>query len=531
MGETRVDLHRLLQDLRDAYPGSVEETIVTETVANALDSGATQVRLEADAVAGTFTTVDDGKGMSRRSLSSYHDLAVTSKRRGHGIGFAGVGIKLGLLLSEEVVTETRTPRARNPLATSWRLASRTRAPWRWIEPPGLLDVPGTAVRLYLGNSLSPLTDPGFLESVVLRHFATLLDPGFDGILADRYPSGVRFRVNGRALPRAAPDPGRVQIEIRVGRQRKPSGVGYVWRDPERGEEERGIAVSTMGKVIHRGWDWLGITPAAPDVTGLIEIPALAETLTLNKADFIRSGARGATFLAYRKAVQEVVSSQLEAWGTEPERPRRRTPRSLERDLESVLADLSAEYPLLATLVERTRGGQRRLPLGGPPSLRGLTPGLEGAEGEAAPGAGLGANSPGSAPESGAPAPETAEAETAMSEPRGDGPPAEVALPGARKRKAPQRLGLHVRFESRPEDPTLGRLVESTVWVNDAHPAHRRAVASRSEGYHIALSVAMALAALAVEPAQARSFVSDFLARWGAAGRDGRGKTPRAADRR
>jgi hypothetical protein len=42
------------------------------------------------------------------------------------------------------------------------------------------------------------------------------------------------------------------------------------------------------------------------------------------------------------------------------------------------------------------------------------------------------------------------------------------------------------------------LVESRVWVNEAHPAYRRAVASRSEGYHLALAVALALAPLAVE---------------------------------
>jgi hypothetical protein len=45
MGQTRVDLRHLLEDLRDAYPGSVEETILTEIVANSLDSGATTVRL------------------------------------------------------------------------------------------------------------------------------------------------------------------------------------------------------------------------------------------------------------------------------------------------------------------------------------------------------------------------------------------------------------------------------------------------------------------------------------------------------
>jgi hypothetical protein len=35
MGETRVDLMHLLEDLRDAYPGSLEETILTEILANA----------------------------------------------------------------------------------------------------------------------------------------------------------------------------------------------------------------------------------------------------------------------------------------------------------------------------------------------------------------------------------------------------------------------------------------------------------------------------------------------------------------
>jgi len=55
-----------------------------------------------------------------------------------------------------------------------------------------------------------------------------------------------------------------------------------------------------------------------------------------------------------------------------------------------------------------------------------------------------------------------------------------------------------------------------VWVNDAHPAYRRAEASHSAGYHIALAVAMALAPLAVEPAHEHRFVTAFLAQWGRA---------------
>ena len=53
-----------------------------------------------------------------------------------------------------------------------------------------------------------------------------------------------------------------------------------------------------------------------------------------------------------------------------------------------------------------------------------------------------------------------------------------------------------------------------MWVNEAHPAYRRAATSRSEGYHVALAVALALAPLAVEPAAEHGFVTAFLGRWG-----------------
>lgn len=104
-----------------------------------------------------------------------------------------------------------------------------------------------------------------------------------------------------------------------------------------------------GKVIKRGWDWLGITPDAPDlIGGLVEAPGLAASLTLNKADFLRTGPRGAVYLSYRKALQEAVSQQLAEWGGTrdgTERARSRAARPVERDVESVLLDLAESYHL------------------------------------------------------------------------------------------------------------------------------------------------------------------------------------------
>ena len=355
MGETRVDLQHLLEDLRDAYTGALEETILTEVVANALDSSATLIRLRTDPANGTLTIVDDGRGMQRRDLARYHDVAASSKARGEGIGFAGVGIKLGLLVSREVITETR--RGATHVATRWHLASRHRAPWKWIPPLDLTGARGTAVRLVLTNQLSPLTDAGYVEEVIRRHFEPLLDPAFEEFVRRKYRDGVGFEVDGRPLAWTEAGFERTPVSLRMGRRKIPSAIGVLERHAFLPTNRQGIAISTFGKIIKRGWDWLGVTPTTPHVGGLIEVPDLAACLTLSKNDFIRTGPRGATYLAYRKAIQEVVSSQLAVWGNTPDAETRPRIARLERDLERVLEDLADAFPLLQSLVDRRAGGR------------------------------------------------------------------------------------------------------------------------------------------------------------------------------
>jgi hypothetical protein len=550
MGETRVDLQHLLEDLRDAYTGTLEETILTEIIANALDSGATRIRLLTSSADAALTIVDDGCGMRRRELARYHDVAASTKQRGDGIGFAGVGIKLGLLASREVITETR--RGTKLVATRWHLASRFRAPWRWIPPLGLTGDRGTAVRLILSNQLSPLVDAGYLEETIRRHFEPLLDSAFDDLLRRHYPHGVAFEVDGRELARV--DLGsatRVSIAIRLGRRRTPSVAGYVERRSPVPPDREGVAVSTFGKVIKRGWDWLGLAHAAhSQITGLIDAPDLAACLTLSKNDFIRSGARGATYLAYRKAVQEVVSRQLAEWDDRSGVDARPRVARLERDIERVLEDLAEDFPLLRPLVDRRPGGQKRLPMPGrgdefvPAPLFADTASERVLAGESSVRTPIpcGRADPGEEPSTATPVstlpsfPESprpgGEAAAEPETPRTGNPqPQVLASAGSgdvvRGTRRPARYGLLVRFESRPGDSELGRLVDSTVWINDAHPAYARAVASRSVGYHTALAVGLALAPLAVEARGEHAFITQFLAHWGGAHAPG-GKQTRHA---
>jgi len=377
---------------------------------------------------------------------------------------------------------------------------------------------GTAVRLKLQNVLSPLLDSEFLGAAITRHFQPLLDPTFAKILHAQYPQEVVFEINGVMLtPQRFEAPVTAPLEIRLLRKRKPSAIGYLVRtEGPLPEDLQGLGISTFGKVIKSGWDWLGITPQARErLSGLIEVPGLAGSLTLNKGDFIRVGTRGATYLAYRKAIQEAVQRQLTEWG-DLDSPVEETPprqiRPLERDIERVLEDLSNLFPLLGSLVEHRKGGQKRLPLGMPGPYEEMRAVMTPGEGDT-----------------------IAEAEDTLVVPdQNSGSPSEshekprdpedeasvvsdFLLPDRGSPKRPARFGLAIQFEDREGDQEIGRLVESTVRVNRAHPAYQRAVATRSVGYHIALAVGLALAPLAVEPAKEHAFLAAFLSCWGEGG--------------
>ena len=132
--------------------------------------------------------------------------------------------------------------------------------------------------------------------------------------------------------------------------------------------------------------------------------------------------------------------------------------------------LLVNLALLASLVERRAGGQHRLPLGRPGSGQGpseLPAPLISIHGEAPLAEAGTAAEPWPAVPAEAP---SAPAPGAKIAPRTD---ATSALPSGRGRRQPARYGLTLQFAHHPDDPELARLVESTVWINDAHPAYRR----------------------------------------------------------
>ena len=515
MGETRVNLQHLLEDIRDTYPFPAEEAILSELVANALDSGASEIRFQVSSRDKTLTVVDNGRGMSPPQLEHYHDIAATTKVRGKGIGFAGIGAKLALLVANAVITETKAGRSYS--ATRWRLESSQRAPWELVEPQGILESlkSGTAVTLVFRES-SPLVEPHYVELILQSHFHPLLDETFREIFKSLYPGGIRFFVNNRivASPELAELRERKTFVVRASQSAsssargKPVGVGFIGRSEEDlPEAQRGVGISAYGKVIKRGWDWIGLTPKHPArLSGVVEVPALVEILTTNKADFLKDSGSLKKYYRYRKAIQAALNPILHDLGeTAPVRERlERDVRPLEREVERVLGTMIGEYPEIAPLIGRRRTNQ--------PGVN-LVPDAEGSDvgtlTETLAEIAQQQTNANIARE--APAPfQPPVPPGAVIEPSSDG--TEAARPQEGKRVGP---GLMIGYEDAPERAELGWLLENTIWINRAHPAYQKAVVGGHEQYHVVLTVAWVLLGHLDDRHSAQQFIGEFLFGWGA----------------
>jgi hypothetical protein len=507
MGETRVNLKHLLEDIRDAYPFPMEEAIITELVANSLDSQASKISFWTKPENGNLIVIDNGNGMSDRDFKAYHDIASTTKQRGKGIGFAGVGVKLALLCAENVVTETRRPGFHK--ATSWNLESNVRAPWEYIEPPGLVpSIEGTAISISLMSRKSILLNQEFIQWVLQKHFYPLLDKEFmRRILKHVYKDGVLFFVNGQKVlaPSTLENRQRSQFVVSLGRKAKPVGIGFLEKSrTDLSEDDRGLAVSTYGKVIKRGWEWTGISPRNPmRLTGVVEVPKLSEILTTSKADFLRDVNSLQKYYRYRKAIQEAVEQILEEFG-EVSTAREKVDkdfRPLEREIERVLERMLNDFPELNPLFRRKHKTEKAMGIVPDPDAQEIGSFAEGDDMISGPfnPTGLG---------------EGMDTDDGDSTEEFIDPNLEKVEPGRQQEGKRRRPGLMIGFEEDEKRMELGWLSENTVWINKGHPAFKRCMNTDAEGYHIALSVAWVLTAFLEEGKSPLEFISRFLSGWG-----------------
>ncbi len=509
MAETRVDLKHLLEDIRDSYPCPVEEAILTELIANALDSGCSRIDIRVEPSQQRLTFVDNGEGMTRKGFERYHDIAATTKIRGKGIGFAGVGAKLALLVCREVLTETRRPRS--CFCSRWWLESSFKAPWEDMGTLGIVsDTKGTGVRLHFKDGeAKQLLSAASVRSAIRRQFYPLLDPEFTKVLGHIYPCGITIAVNDEAL--ALPDMKReaaAYFVVRKGKRKKLTGIGFLVKAAdELDEAQRGLAVSTYGKVIKRGWEWLGVTPRNPGhLTGVVEVPELVEVLTTNKCDFLRDPTSLQKYYKTRKAVQEAVADVLEGFGEtrKPEPKRDKGLERLQKEIDKVVGEILPDFPELAPLFGRKKSGAEVPAVLADPegmSVAVEADGSDVATGDRG-GAGAGAG----------------EGVEGAVEGLLDGTHLDVDDTGAEKAKERtsrrKRPGLMIGFDDETGGDEMAWLRGSTLYVNALHPAYKRLRGGSAADLYITFAVASTLSAHVQEGRPPLEFLQRFMVSWG-----------------
>lgn len=165
------DWRKLIEDFRDQFPYDPLTALIAETFANALDAKATKIEIHVDG--NIYRILDNGKGMTPYDFREYHNIASLTKRRGEGIGFAGVGAKVFLDRGEYTITETKTLNFNG--TTYWAFYGDS-LEWEPIATPNKIDHPtGTYVEVKLRNDedISKL-NPQFIKKALQQYYNAVL---------------------------------------------------------------------------------------------------------------------------------------------------------------------------------------------------------------------------------------------------------------------------------------------------------------------------------------------------------------------
>lgn len=472
MPETNVNFDHLIQDIVQAYPYSVDEAVLVELIANALDAKCTTISISVNAGTGAFELMDDGRGMNEVEFTQYHDVAVSFKARGKGIGFAGLGAKLGVWQAGEVITEARS--SRYHAASRWYTRGRRLPYWEFVSNRTLTHT-GTKVA-FKPPSGSPLLDPTSVQRIVVTNYAPLLDPYLSTIYREAgvYPQGISFLVNGTIIGHEpvvadASLVSRKECVLRKGKRKSPIGLGYFLLSRDKLPDYlQGIAVCAYGKMIKR--EWFRKYPRDHErITGFVEVPMLVETLTTTKTDFLRTGAEGQRYHQFYREMQGVLGEWLTELGQLQEQAEvtRETAK-----LERVLRDILSQIPELATFFATKTRREVYQPSSDGEEAK-VSAGVQEVGGTYAEESGGTLVSPGSE-----------EGEGLLPEPEG---PVKAA-PTQRSLK----FGPKVAFAKADEDRGLGWIDTDTIYINTGHPAFPKAESAGQGFYHQLISIAYAL---------------------------------------
>ena len=293
--ESSVNYQNLIRDLAEMYLIEVAEVVVVELVANSLDAKASRISINLDSQKKVLTVADNGEGMNSSVFAEYHDFAAGLKKRGEGIGFAGLGAKISFNIANKVVTETRSKSFSG--GSNWYFESKRKLFWEDIQPTHLRSY-GTRVEVWFRpDAKLPYSSTEDIVRLLYRHYLPLMDSQFLDLYKRMgfYLSDLRFVVNGQVIkPRNLVvdfnlDNVKEFFPTRAGKKYGYGIFGVAMREYPIAPDVCGVLLCTHGKVIKA--DLFNQFPGSfgPRLLGVVEIPDFVKFLTTSKTDFIRKG--------------------------------------------------------------------------------------------------------------------------------------------------------------------------------------------------------------------------------------------------
>lgn len=477
-----VNVRRLVQNIQDQYDFAPQIATLLELVANALDAHASKINIRYDGEHGQVIVEDDGHGMNEAQFKNYHDFAASSKRRGTGIGFAGQGAKLALNFCTHVVTETFSKDWRG--YSDWHLKGDD-APYQVVEHElPSLDHHGTRVILHLGHESKHFYTRKLIQRWMHEHFYPLIDRGIRKQYPDiitRYANGVTLQLDDKQLLESALENKLAhfqEIAIQVQKQTKAFGWFGVYTGTDEPPIPPGIMLCTYGKVIER--TYFKKEPRDKEqIFGWIEAPYLIEAVTTDKGRFIKGNGRWETFF---KRAQNEFTVWLEK-NKLIERAPRKSPAhfaTAEREINSILRSM----PELSMFASHARQDAAVIGPGQELVASGerLPPKLDGDE-----------------PQENTAEPKESERTFQERNPALLSTLGEAMTGEIRPRVI--RGGVHILEEPRDDKSEEAWFDGTTVVINVAHPAYRKAAQSNNLNYHVFKCVCLSVIEFTMENQQ------------------------------
>ncbi len=502
-----IDYNHFLDDIRDMYPFSIEEAILTELIANSLDAKTTLIDIRIDPERNLLEITDTGVGMDRRGFEMYHNFSSSFKRKGQGIGFAGLGAKLALKISDRILTETRQKDTAESHgrrfwgASEWKFERKRKSSipvWYDLDTRSLSNH-GTRVTIYFKHKSPIISSPMEIKRMVLRHYLPLLTMWefYETLRVYRH---VTILVNGEVLDYpnvSGPIPGNTRhYLLKRGSARRPFAMAHFEAHPASLPEElQGVAISTFGKIIRREYFKQHFT-GMDRITGIIEVPELVECLTTNKCDFRKEGSAGNRYYRFSKVAQ----GEFRRWLEEIQLLDRTEAKSDKdsRRLERMVNRIVGEIPDLQQFYG-TWGDRASL-------VKEPTGNFTGAVPEPSPHP--------SEEEKGALAPDELVKHALEEVRKADRALEAVGDLRALQRRRLGRFGPVIVYIGAPEREDISWMDGDTVFINTGHPTYLKALEKNVIEYHDLFSVALAMLREVPTASEKLELLEKFMSRWG-----------------